>query len=86
MTLLRLAIRGAGLTQVALAQAVGLTEKHMSQLTTGKVFMSMDCAAKIGQALGVNPTALLVAHSVERAAMSRSSASRITESQVEHDD
>jgi plasmid maintenance system antidote protein VapI len=43
-----------GMTQKAMAEQVGITEKHMSQLCTGRVKLSIDVAVRIGRALNLN--------------------------------
>ena len=66
MRTLLLLIRGVGMTQDALAQASGLSAKHVSQLVSGQVRMSEKTATTLGRELGVPPLVLLVAQWAER--------------------
>jgi plasmid maintenance system antidote protein VapI len=48
----RRAIADAGLTQRAIANELGLTEKHVSQMLTGKAHLSLDWADRIAKLCG----------------------------------
>jgi addiction module HigA family antidote len=61
---LRLLICGAGLSQSAVAEQVGMSEKHLSQVVTGKAAMSADLAVRLGAVLGVAPELLLIEQSI----------------------
>jgi plasmid maintenance system antidote protein VapI len=45
-------VRAAGARQVEIAEEIGITEKHVSQMFTGKVGMSVDMAERILRACG----------------------------------
>lgn len=48
----------AGLTQDKLSEEIGITQKHLSIIETGKQFASVQVIEKISQVLGVPPSAL----------------------------
>jgi transcriptional regulator with XRE-family HTH domain len=49
---IRLALRIAGVCQAELARRLGLSEKHISQLLTGRSAISLDMAERILDAVG----------------------------------
>lgn len=49
-----------GLTQAKLAKRVGIPQSHLSRLESGRCNLTPDMAARLGQALGVDLSALPV--------------------------
>ena len=64
--LIRLLIQGRGLTQEQLAERTGLSEKHVSRLTSGQSALSVRSAQLLGEALGVPPEVLILGQYLER--------------------
>jgi transcriptional regulator with XRE-family HTH domain len=58
--LLRLLIKGSGLTQVQIAAQAGITEKHLSRLCSGVTGISEETADAVANALGLPEEVLYV--------------------------
>lgn len=69
--LLRRTLDAQGMTQAELADATGLSTKHINQLLQGDIDLSPRCAWRIGHAIGVPGEVWLTLqalHSIRRAA------------------
>jgi len=59
--LIRQAIAAAGLNQKTVAERIGITGKHLSEVVTGKSRLSRHVAVRLEDELGVSAVDLLVA-------------------------
>lgn len=48
-----------GMSQADLARATGLTQKHISNIVTGKAGIGLDAATSIGRVLGISARLLV---------------------------
>lgn len=65
----------AGRTQASLAAEVGISQKHLSQIVTGKTGFSADMALRIETALGISADSLMQAQAEWNVARARRKAS-----------
>ena len=70
-TFLRTLIRGSNLTQSAVAQRAGITEKHLSRICNGQAGVSEITAQKIADVLGLPEELVYVGMYLESLAIDR---------------
>lgn len=56
----RRARKARGLTQAALAEEMGLAERHMRRIERGEINTPVELLGKLGELLGVHPSELLI--------------------------